>query len=1543
MDVRHAGARPGTRQAPLSGLQRGLWFLSRLSPESAAYNIPWVLELEGPVDEAALSSALETIAERHEVLRTTFDALDGEPFQTVLPPSPVPLEVTDVSELPPERRRAAVEAAVERDAASPLDLRTGPPLRVRLIRHGEGRSTVVAVAHHIVWDEWSLEVFERELAEAYAAALAGRAPRLPELPVSYADHCVAEQSRSRAADLAYWREQLSGAPASTTLPSDRPRPERASGRGDTFVFDLPAGTAARVRELAMDCGATPFTVLYAAFTALVHRYTGAADLVVGTPVTTRDRPELDQLIGYFVNVIALRMRAGAGTTFRELAEQARDVSFDAYGYQGTAFDAVVSELAPDRQGGHPPLVQMLFGTHARDAGELRLGEAAGRRRVRPNGTAKYDLIWSVYDDGELHGEIEYSTDLFDRDTMRRTAASWTALLDHALRDPDTALSGLDVLGPDERAAVRPRPARLAPDPRPLHTGFEEQADRTPSATALTDGPLSLGYAELDARANRLAHHLRGLGVLPGDRVGLYLDRTADAVIAVLAVLKTGAAYVPVDISAPRDRMAYTFGQARVDLVVTDQPAEAVAGPWATVRPRGEDAAAIAGRPAHRLGLPATADDAAYVIFTSGSTGRPKGVQIAHRHVRELMASGAAHLGIGPGDVATMFHSYAFDVSVWELWSALLHGGRLVVVPYLVCRSPQEFAELLGREHVTLLSQTPSAFRQLTTELGDRPRALPDLRWVLLAGEALDPPAVRRWFDLDPAPPAGLCNLYGTTETTVHATTFDVFGTDGFERSRVGAVMPHLTQAVLDDRLRPVPTGVAGELYLGGGALAHGYVGRADLTAQRFLPDPYAGSPGARMYRTGDLVRRLRDGGLEYLGRRDGQVKVRGYRIELGEIETVLAAHPSVATCAVAVREPEPGDKRLAAYLTLVPECDPDPDDLRAHLRATLPDYMVPATFTVLPVLPLTTNGKVDRGALPEPSAPARTAGAGHVPPSGELQVLIAGIWSDVLDVAGIGADDDFFRLGGDSLRAVRVANALRAAGWTVDLQDLFRRPTVAALARAAVPTAGGHGDDGAPGHAPFALVDAADRATMPADVVDAGPTAAMQLAMAYHMELSGGADSYHNVNSYLVGGAFDADLLRQAITEAMRRHPVLRTSIDLTSYGEPLQLVHGDVEPPLRVADLRHLGEEERQAVVRAEFDRLRTTGFALDTAPLFAVRAHRLTDDTFQLTVAEHHAILDGWSFTSLLAELLRRHAELIAGSAEPPPPPPRSGFLDFAAVERRAAREEWSLLFWRNRLRGLDGTLRLRRDLALPADDAAGAGVRITEQVVPGVGAALRRAAAAAGATPKSVAFAAHLIALAAVTGTRAPVTGLSVNGRLSAEGSTEALGLFLNTVPVCAATDRPPLELARALHEEETAMLPHRRVPFAVLARMMASTSLDSNFGFLRFHALSTVAGSGTQIVSDGPPFEPTMRHEPTSFALSAAMVMDPTSDDGLLVVDHDRAAVPARAAAAYRAAYLAAVAEMADGTAAAPGSSPAHAATPANAPAPATPAPSPSPSR
>ncbi|GAB2698327.1 non-ribosomal peptide synthetase [Kitasatospora kifunensis] len=1504
----HALTRLRADRAPLSGLQRGLWFLDQLTPGSAAYNIPWVLDLDGPVELTALQQALDVILARHEALRTTFAVEQDEPCQLLHTELPVPIALTDLRALPTAQQAAAADAAVAQDAGEPFSLTEGPLLRVRLIRHGtdgqQERSTIVAVFHHIVWDEWSMGLFERELTECYDAALTGRTPKLPELPVQYPDYSAWERGTPREGDLAYWRRQLRGAPAVTTLPGDRVRPAHASAHGDTYHYELAPGTAARVRELARSLGATPFTVLLAAFATLVHRYTREQDLVIGTPVSTRSRPELDHLIGYFVNVLPLRLRTEPSTTFRDLVEQARDTSFDAYGHQDTPLDSIVNEVGGERSGNHPPLVQLLFGAHTQDPAELRLGGAGGRSRVQPNGTTKLDLTWSTYDDGELHGEVEFSTDLFDLATIARMACAWRELLTQALDSPDTPLGVLGLLPAAEWPALLPRPAEPAADEYgeafSLHRGFERQVDRDPTAPALTDGRHALSYAELEVRANRLAHHLREAGVRRGDRVGLYLDRTVEAVVAILAVLKTGAAYVPVDLTAPSERVAFAFADAQVRVVVTDQPQGAAEGPWRTVHLHRE-AAAIAHRSAHRPEAPTTAEDVAYVIFTSGSTGRPKGVQIAHRSVNELMAATTRQLGIGPGDVATMFHSYAFDVSVWELWSALLHGGKLVVVPYLTCRSPEEFAALLARERVTLLSQTPSAFRQLTTELDERPRPLPDLRRVLLAGEALDPPAVRRWFELAQLPPAVLCNLYGTTETTVHATAHEV-GADSageFDRSRVGSVLPHLTQVVLDDRLRPVPLGVPGELFIGGEALAHGYLNRPGLTAQRFLADPFSPVPGARMYRTGDLVRQLPGGGLEYLGRRDGQVKVRGYRIELGEIESALAAHPSVATCAVTVHEPAPGDRRLAAYLTAAPQAPAQPAELQRHLRTTLPDYMVPASFTVLAALPLTTNGKIDRAALPEPSADLVIHAEGErVPPSSELEALVAKVWSQVLDVSELGVHDNFFHLGGDSLRAVRVSSALRAAGWSVRLQDFFGEPTVAALARVATPDLGSTEEPSLKG--PFTLITAADRALLPATVVDAYPTATMQLAMAYHMELSGSTDSYHNVNSYLVTGEFDPVLFERAVADAMERHPVLRTSIDLMSFSEPLQLVHRTLAPPVHVTDLRQLPEPARQAAVRADFERLRTTGFPLASAPLFAIRVHLLDDQAVQLTIAEHHAILDGWSFTSLLSELLRRHAELIADPDRPPLAAPKSGFGEFVATERAAAADQDALSFWRGRLAGVDGALRPRGDLAPAAGES---GVRSTERLVPGIGALLRLAAANGGGTPKSAAFAAHLVALGRITGSARATTGLSVNGRLAREGGTEALGLFLNTVPVSAAVDGDPGALARWLHEQETAMLPYRRVPFATLARLMAGTALDSNFGFLRFHALGRLAEGATRIVSDSLRFEPTMRHEPTNFALSAAVVLDPTSDDGLLMVDHDRARLPERAAAEYAAVYLA----------------------------------------
>ncbi|WP_046727043.1 non-ribosomal peptide synthetase [Streptomyces humi] len=1481
------------RTAPLSGLQRGLWFLDRWNPGTATYNTPWVFEFTGPLDPTLLERSLNTVVARHEALRTTFALRPEGPRQLVHAGLGIPLAVVDLRDLPADERERQAGQRLAAEAAAPFDLTAGPLLRASALLRSDTETTLVLVVHHIVWDGWSADVFERELAETYTALTEDRPPRLPELVAQYADFATEEQSRSFEDHLSYWKEQLHGAPGLLELPADRPRPAERAHLGRTEPFDLPAGTAARVRALAETEGVTPFIVQLAAFALLVNRHTGADDMVIGTPVTTRDRPELENLVGYFVNLLPLRIRLGARTTFRELLADVSDTAFEAYGYLDVLFDTIVDQLAPDRSAAHPPLVQVVFGSHTEDRTPLTFGPASADRRVHSNGTSKFDLTWSVYDDGELRGEVEFSSGLFDTATVRRMTDDWRALLTAALDDPGRTVRDLT-------RAADPRPPAApvrTPEGRSLHRLFEAAADTHPTRTALTFGTRSLDYTELDRRANRLAHALIARGVRPGDRVGLLLDRTDEIPVSVLGVLKTGAAYVPVDLTAPADRAAMVFGDTGVRVVVTDRPDRVPDGPWERFEPALQQAE-LAALPATRPAVAVRSSDTAYIIFTSGSTGRPKGVAVAHEHVTRLMAAGARHFAFGPGEVWTLFHSYAFDWTVWELWGALLHGGRLVVVPYLTSRSPEEFTELLATEGVSYLCLTPSALRQLELALRQRPRALPALKQIMLGGEALDPAVVRRWNDLDPLPPARLCNLYGITETTVHVTAHDLGpSADDFERSLIGAPLPHLSAMVLDDWLRPCPAGVPGELYIGGGSLAHGYWDRPGLTAGRFVADPYAVAPGARMYRTGDVARRLPDGGLEYVGRADFQVKLRGFRIELGEIENALAAHPDVDTCVVTVHQ-----ERLAAYVT-----GREPAGLREFLARSLPDYMIPATVTVLDALPLTVNGKVDRRALPDPSphtaAPTGT-GAGHVVPRTGTERDFATVWSRVLGVTGIGVHDDFFHLGGDSIRAVQLSGELHEAGWTVTLRDIFNAPTIAALVPLARPVAG-------PDTAgePFSLVDAETRAALPADVVDAYPMVSMQLSMVFHMEIAGSTDSYHNVNSYRISAPLDEDAFRRAVAEAMTRHPVLRTSLDISGHGEPLQLVHGELAPPVAFDDLRHLAGRERDAAVTAVFEHHRRTPFDLLEPPLFRITVQRLTDTSFQLTVAEHHAILDGWSFTSLLAELLERHAELAADPDSAPAALPGSRYRDFVAVEREAATDPDSLAYWRGKLHGVSGEL---WDGAGRTHELA----RTVERVLPEAPGHLRRVADATGVPVKSVALAAHVRALREITGRHRITTGLAMNGRLERRGGTEVYGLFLNIVPLVAGTgggdgaDDDLPALVREVHREELDMMPHRRVPIARLARLMTGTRLDSQFGFLRFHALGSLKTA--RIEDDRIGCEPTMRHEPNSFAFGASLIQDPVSDRVLLAVDHQRSVVPDARAEAYLDAYEQALHDMAAAT-------------------------------
>ena len=1071
---------PVERGGPLalSFAQQRLWLLDCLEPGKATYNMPFVLHLAGALAGGALAAALGGVVRRHEILRTTFGEQGGVPHQVVHPPDRAwPLPVVDLAGLAGESRAAEARRRIAEEVRRPFFLARGPVLRTTLLRLAGDEHVLLATLHHIAGDGWSLPILVRELFHLHA----GRGP-LPELAIQYADFAAWQRRWLAGATLesalAHWRELLRGLPPLITLPADRPRPAVRGWSGAMRGQALGSALFAAVQATGRRLGATPFMVVLAGFAALLRRHGAQESLAVGVPVAGRSRIEVEPLIGCFVNTLVLRCEVRPEAPFSALVARLRETVLDADAHQELPFEKVVEELSPARSMSHSPLFQVMLAFQNLPRRQL----AAEGLRVTPigstSGTAKFDLTLSVQADAdEAACYLEYATELFDAVTADRLLRHFATLLAGAAAAPERRVGELPLLSAAERHQLveewNPPLARAAavagrsPAERgrfALHRLFEDQVARTPERPALTvPAPApgtTISYRDLDARANRLARHLLAAGVRPGELVGLCFERSAELVVALLAVLKAGAAYLPLDPSSPAERLAFALADSGARLVVSVAALarQLPAAVQVMAVDHEAEAEAIAVQDPHPLELPADPELPAYVIYTSGSTGRPKGVVVPHGHVSRLFSATAPWFGFGADDVWTLFHSYAFDFSVWEIWGALLHGGRLVVVPAWESRSPEAFHALLRAERVTVLNQTPSAFRQLlwaeeTLLAGATAPAL-DLRLVIFGGEALELAALAPWFARHVEARPRLVNMYGITETTVHVTYRPLGRADlAVGRSVLGAPIPDLTLHVTDRDLSPLPIGVPGEIVVGGEGVASGYLGRPELTAERFVPDPF-GVPGSRLYRSGDLARRLPDGDLEYLGRIDHQVKIRGFRIELGEIEAVLSRHPGLLQVAVMARN-DGGEAQLAAYYvpadaaTAAAAGGPDRlyAELRESLRRALPEYMIPAWFVPLSTLPLTANGKVDRRALPAPDERGADPGLTHVPPRGEVELRVAAIWSEVLRRERIGARDNFFELGGHSLLATQVLSRLRAAfGIDLALRALFDAPTVAGLA-----------------------------------------------------------------------------------------------------------------------------------------------------------------------------------------------------------------------------------------------------------------------------------------------------------------------------------------------------------------------------------------------------------------------------------------------------------------------------------------------------------------
>ncbi|HEV2149199.1 MAG TPA: non-ribosomal peptide synthase/polyketide synthase [Longimicrobiaceae bacterium] len=1039
---------PRDRPLPLSYAQQRLWFLHQMDPESSAYHVPFVLRVRGALDAGGLQRALEEVVRRHEALRTVISSDGGDAAQVVLEAVPPILRTADLRALPEDEREAELRRIAEDEATRPFDLRHGPLLRALAARSGVDAWVLFFTMHHIVSDGWSMGVLVRETSALYEAFTRGAPSPLPELPVQYADFAVWQRGWLTGdvleRQLAWWRASLAGAPPVLELPADRPRPAVPSSRGARHLFALGTETSGALRALSRREGTTLFMTLLAAFQTLLAKYSGQDDLVVGTPIANRVALETEGLIGFFVNTLALRGDLSGDPTFRELLGRVREATLGAYAHQDLPFERLVEEIQPERSLGRTPLFQVTF---TFEEGDPEEGVRLGGVRMEPlewvEDQAKWDLSLTVGEERDgLGAAFTYAVDLFDATTVERMAGHLGSVLRGALADPGCRLSELEMLGAGEREQVlrgwNPDGGDVAVD-RPVHELIAEQAARTPEATAVIAPDATLTYAELDARADGLARVLRRMGVGPEKRVGLCVERSADMIVGVLGILRAGGGYVPVDPAYPPERIAYILADSEVPVLVSQA---ALAG---VLPEHGAQVALLDAGPSGYTGAAAPVavcpDSLAYVIYTSGSTGRPKGVRIEHRSLANTLLAARAAFGFGQGDRIVSLASFAFDIWAFECLLPLLCGASVQVVPRERVVDLEALVEDL--EGATLLHAVPSLMRQLVQTARARRGTLPRLRCVFVGGDAVPPDLLGEMREVFPR--ADTHVLYGPTEATIICAAHLATGEEGGGRHLLGRPLGNAPLYVLDGSMTPMPVGVPGELCIGGASVGRDYLGRPELTAERFIPDPFSALAGARMYRTGDRARWNAEGTLEFLGRVDEQVKIRGYRIEPGEVETTLKSHASVREAVVLAREDASGERRLVGYvvpasggISLV--------ELGGWLRERLPEYMVPSALVGVQALPLTANGKLDRSALPAPDAgPSVDA---YVAPRNPTEEVLAEIWAEVLGARRIGVHDDFFALGGHSLLATHVVSRVRGAlGVDVPLRAMFEAPTVAEFAQ----------------------------------------------------------------------------------------------------------------------------------------------------------------------------------------------------------------------------------------------------------------------------------------------------------------------------------------------------------------------------------------------------------------------------------------------------------------------------------------------------------------
>ncbi len=1259
---------------PLSFSQQRLWYLDQLRPGTSTYNLSWLLRVRGVFDTQALERAVAKLAERHESLRTVFRGSADSPEQVILPSIGLPVEWERL----PKMSDAQAGRHAQQLMRIPFDLKAGPLFRIIVLERSATDSLLMAVMHHIISDGWSIGVLARELDALYREEALGERAELAALPVQYADYAVWQRRWQTGAELehqlAHWRAALEGAPPLLELPTDRPRPATQTFVGTVMHHDLEPPLRAALADLAQRQGCTLFMVFLAAFKLLMARWSGQSDIVIGTPIAGRQRTEIEGLIGFFVNTLAIRAEVDQAESFADLIQRVKPIALDAYANQDLPFEKIAEELDLKRDPSYSPIVQVLFSVQSEQGEplqsfgglEVRREDVDDEDEDDVGGIAKYDLTVSVIDHEEDTWGIviEYNTDLFDKSTIERLAQHYEQLLLGAVENPNVPCAKMPLLGEQEQAKVKAlgEPAAAAyPREATLCAKFAEQVAQRPETVALNWAEGELNYAEVDRQSNQLAHRLIGEGVKPGDRVALVMSRSPQTVVATLAVLKAGAAYLPLDPQYPADRLLLLLEDAKPRVaIVEDEVVASLAASDALLMAAGELAEKLGSFSQTDPGVDIKPTDLAYLMYTSGSTGTPKAVAVTHRNILRLVFS-QDYVDFSSRLNLLLLAPPFFDASTFELWGALLHGGRCTVYPERI-PSVATLSEYLEHHSIDALFLTTALFN---TVVDAAPKALKSLRWLLFGGEAHSMDHVRRAAEA--LPDTQVVHVYGPTETTTFATAYPVpRALDSRLTSiPIGRPISHTSLYVVNEAGELNPPGITGELLIGGDGVASGYWQREEQTRAAFVPDLYADDGAARLYRTGDQVRWTADGQIEFVGRKDFQVKIRGFRIELGEIETALRQRDGVREVIVLARSDTPGEKRLVAYVV----AEESPDELRAGLQASLPDYMVPETFVCLDEMPLTPNGKIDRKALPIPEWQDE---AEYVAPRTNLEQQLAEIWAGVLGLDQIGIHDNFFSVGGDSILAIQVTSKANEAGIEISPLDIFRGQTVAELAACA---------------GQQAIVEAEQGLVT-------GPFQLTPIQQ-WFFEQSFVTPDHWNMSLALdASEPTDVDVLRQAADSLGLHHDMLRARFHQQGNHWTGLIAEDSGADVFRVVDLSELSVDEQPAAVERSAEDAQST-LSLANGPVFRVVCFRFGDgQPDKWLLIAHHLVVDGVSLRVLLDDLVRLY-QGIAADGTVSLPLKTTSFTDwacalgqFAASETVAAEAD----FWITQQAG--GSVRLPLD---------------------------------------------------------------------------------------------------------------------------------------------------------------------------------------------------------------------------------------------------------